>query len=179
MNIVEGKYYRNRSGEKVGPAIWKGGHREYPWNIPWDMMGDYLHYEGGRSCLGHKEDDIVAEWEEEETMEYKTWGQMTSEEKGSLLLAYHEGKTIEYYNSFDHSWVVTHAPLFCDGNKHRVKPEPKVETTTLNGSTTGKFWGSPSIKSDTHKITFDTIDGEPDCSSVKMEKITKDDDCPF
>lgn len=263
MKIVEGKYYRNRSGKKVGPAIWEGGHKEYPWNIPWDMgeygKGDYFHYEDGRSCLGHKGDDIVAEWEdmpegrvvvgtlselgvqvgdvvrcvsdshlfdgdftcfgicgsespfageyrlrgdaygsgifngldgvwkvvsranetkEEEAMEYLTWDQMTSEEKGSLLLDSHEGKIIEYYSNLTCSWTVAPNPLFSSGNMYRVKPEPKVETITLYGNPP-IFGSGPQIKSDTHKITFDTLDGEPDCNSVKMEKITKDDDYSF
>lgn len=192
--IESGKYYRNRSGDKVGPAQWTGG--EYPWNIPWNMgeygKGDYFHYEDGRSCLGHKGDDIVGLWygaddivvnQKEPAMEYKTWGDMTPEEKGRLLLAHHEGTTIESKTRYgDSKWEAVVAPGWYADQYYRVKPEPKVETVEIEGacfngawrmSQTG-FYGDHS-----HKITFDTIDGEPDCSSVKMEKITKDDDCPF
>ena len=53
---------------------------------------------------------------------------------------------------------------------YRVKVEPKVETKTLYGRN-DPYWSDCKIEEDTHKITFTTIDGEPDCSSVKMEKL--------
>jgi len=35
----------------------------------------------------------------------------------------------------------------------------------------GWVFGPGRCASDTHRITFDTIDGEPDCTSIKMEKL--------
>lgn len=52
---------------------------------------------------------------------------------------------------------------------YRVKIEPKVGTVTVYG--TDRVYGPHLIGAATHKITFTTIDGEPDCTSVKMEKL--------
>ena len=53
-----------------------------------------------------------------------------------------------------------------------MKPEPV--TVTLEGNNTkslGWIFGSRHPKDTTHRITFDLIDGEVDCSSIKMEKL--------
>ena len=55
----------------------------------------------------------------------------------------------------------------------RIRPEPKRETVTIYGAPTKHVqWCLDICGLDTHRITFDLIDGEPDCSSVKMEQIT-------
>jgi hypothetical protein len=53
-----------------------------------------------------------------------------------------------------------------------MKPEPV--TVTLKGNHTksmGWIFGSRHPQNTTHRITFDLIDGNPDCSSIKMEKL--------
>ena len=109
----------------------------------------------------------------------KLWKDMTPEEKGALLLAHHEGKEIE--------WSSTDGPnMWCDGKwrpcnavgkfpeyAYRVKPEPVVETVTLFGQA-GFCWAFSHLQEDdgdTHRITFDLVDGKPDCNSIKMEEI--------
>ena len=55
-----------------------------------------------------------------------------------------------------------------------MKPEPVRETVTLEGNHTksmGWIFGSIHPKDTTHRITFDLKDGEPDYSSIKMEKL--------
>ena len=84
----------------------------------------------------------------------KTWGEMTDEEKGVLLLAHHEGKVIEFLNG-PYGWSLASSPRWRSEQSYRIRPEHKRETVAI----------------DTHRITFDLIDGEPDCSSVKMEKL--------
>lgn len=98
---------------------------------------------------------------------------MTPEEKGALLLAHHEGKTIEYKNSqtprFD--WrECNEVPAWAGHCQYRVKPEPVVETITKYGNQSG-FFQTQAGRCDTHKLTFNVVDGEIDCSSVKMEKL--------
>lgn len=126
MKIEEGKYYKTRSGKKVGPAE-ATSCREFPWNIP-HKDGFYAYTAGGESCLGWRDDDVVEQLVEkgDEEMTYKTWGEMTPEEKGALLLAHHEGRDIEFRWRSD-TWYETdpewHPSLF-----YRVKPEePKIE----------------------------------------------------
>ena len=102
----------------------------------------------------------------------KLWRDMTPEEKGALLLAHYEGKTIEacYYGDV---WFKTNDPAWDNNSFYRVKPEPKRETVTLYNGVENSFdwdlWNKHIDKK--HRITFDLIDGEPDCNSIKMEKL--------
>lgn len=52
---------------------------------------------------------------------------------------------------------------------YRAKVEPEVETVALYGAV--RVYGPHLVADATHKITFTTIDGEPDCTSIKMEKL--------
>ena len=100
------------------------------------------------------------------------WRDMTLEEKGALLLAHHEGKEIEYY-SYGIGWV-TERPNFFGWCAYRIKPEPKVEVVVLLG---GKdyLWAfedhTEGGMHNTHRITFNTIDGKPDPASIKMTAL--------
>jgi hypothetical protein len=100
----------------------------------------------------------------------KTWGEMTPEEKGALLLAQHEGKVIEWCP--DGYW--TKACALQDPYRYRIKPEPRRETVTLLTAAYYSWVADPEHncgERNTHRIIFDVIDGEPDCASVHMEKI--------
>jgi len=100
----------------------------------------------------------------------RPWKDLTDEEKGALLLARHEGKTIQFNPcgiwvnlTWDFDWIAE--------NSYRVKPEPKRETVELywarnHGATTNR-----TPLADTHRITFDWIDGKPDCESIRMEEL--------
>jgi hypothetical protein len=118
--------------------------------------------------------------------EPKLWRDMTDAEKGALLLAHHEGKVIEWSGISATTGGLTgwskcpnrflwYGEFEDMGFAYRVKPEPKVETVTLYGNTDGttylNFGLRGAVEFDTHRITFDTIDGEPDVNSVKMEKL--------
>ena len=97
------------------------------------------------------------------------WRDMTPEEKGALLLAHHEGKEIEYH-SFGVGWV-TERPNWFEWCRYRIKPQPKVEVVEIYGSLEFTTWGRCKQDFDTHRITFNTIDGKPDPASIKMEEI--------
>lgn len=110
----------------------------------------------------------------------KLWKDMTPEEKGALLLAQHEGRPIEYYNSkrLDKWCEVKGRSIFCDFGAYRVKPEPVRVTRAMTGLAMSQAgqpgWASFSTMpgdGDTHRITFDIVDGVIDCSSVKMEEL--------
>ena len=109
----------------------------------------------------------------------KMWGEMTSEEKGALLLAAHEGKKIEFFvpGACGVKWLPAR-PKWTATLAYRVRPERKRETVTLTGADFGKgksvswsFRQKGHIGPETHRVTFDLVDGEPDCDSVKMEKL--------
>lgn len=104
----------------------------------------------------------------------KTWGEMSDAEKGALLLAHHEGREIETHTRgliIRDDWIVVDHPSWTPTALYRIKLEPKRETVTVYGHYNGGFFLRQNTQGDTHRITFDTIDGEPDCASVKMERI--------
>ena len=69
--------------------------------------------------------------------------------------------TVDGGNGFE--WYL-HAGMY------RIKPEPKRDVETVCWH---KSWGflPRRHREATHRITFDTIDGEPDLNSIKMECI--------
>ena len=99
----------------------------------------------------------------------KLWRDMNDAEKSALLLAHHEGKVIEVMDG--NTWYRKTFPVFADGNAYRVRPEPEVEVIELYGNEDTSFYrGGPCF--DTHCITFNIVDGEIDCSSVQMRKLS-------
>ena len=99
----------------------------------------------------------------------KLWRDMTPEEKGALLLTHHENfGSVEFWD--EDEWKELHFLGWCDDIAYRIKPQPNVETVTLYGRPDVQ-WVLERCKYDTHCITFQTIDGKPDCTSIKMEKI--------
>ena len=107
------------------------------------------------------------------TADTKTpFGELTDAEQAALLLAHHRGERIEYMSSF--GWDITLSPLWCNNLSYRIKPaEPKREVLTMYAKTNrhGEWIGSESRNTMSHEIIFDTVDGEPDCSSVRMYKL--------
>lgn len=96
----------------------------------------------------------------------KLWRDMTTEEKGALLLAHHEGKGIEYFSRIDNVWGKTYAPDWRDNYAYRIKPEPKVETVTTHGTWCNK--GKMPKTQYVYEITFNLIDGKPDWNTAKV-----------
>lgn len=117
----------------------------------------------------------------EETM--KLWKDMTACEKGALLLAYHEGKTIEYHYLTDKNWNEAKKGVrsnlgWIDNYYYRVKHVPVVTEVVRYGHVAvdadycgGFYYYHVKDYQHTHKITFNLVDGEPDCNSIKMEKL--------
>ena len=103
----------------------------------------------------------------------KTWGEMTDAEKGALLLADHDGKEIEVWLHYDR-WEKKHnGGRYIKRRAYRVSPEPVRETVTMYGSLGDGLMllNRGRVGSDTHTLTYDIVDGEIDCASVRMERI--------
>lgn len=102
------------------------------------------------------------------------WGEMTDAEKGALLLAYHEGKIIEQYatprGGLPGGWFARADPAFLRNAAYRVRPKPKREPVHLNPYTMHLSNGH-TLSPNEYRITFDLIYGEPDCDSIKMERL--------
>ena len=102
----------------------------------------------------------------------KMWKDMTADEKGALLLAAHEGKPVES-SANGTGWALDFKVGYGSSLYFRIKSEPKVENASLNGGFIENqfvFMGDEIIDP-THRITFNLIDGKPDCASIKMEEV--------
>lgn len=104
---------------------------------------------------------------------YLIWGDMTPEAQGALLLAEHNGEIIQGWHLLG-TWVNIPIKLIWRNHmKYRVKPaNPVVVTHELFGINKGA-WSNCQVKDDTHKISYNTIDGVIDCASVQMVEIEK------
>ena len=103
--------------------------------------------------------------------EYLIWRDMTPEAQGALLLAEHNGATIQDFDGVD--WGVSVFTGWYYHVKYRVKPaDPVVVTHEIFGRD-GLFWSYLTSNDDTHKMSYNTIDDVIDCASVKMVEIDK------
>ena len=101
------------------------------------------------------------------------FGELTDAKKGALLLAEHNGETIErriyggmWTDKCDPSWGVFAA--------YRVKPKPVVKTVVMpvyyRDEVKPLF--DEGMSNPTHRLTFDVIDGEP--TNPRFEKLSKE-----
>ena len=104
--------------------------------------------------------------------EYLTWGDMTPEAKGALLLAEHDGVVIQEWNDGWKLWQFTDCSSRYNDTKYRVPPAVPVIVAYEVFGRPGFFWGSITDNRDTHKMTYNTIDGVIDCASVRMVELS-------
>jgi hypothetical protein len=174
MKIEAGKYYRTRDGWKVGPMLLaKDAHLTcYRWTDrdnsfgKWDDTGE----DGHATSFEDSIDDLIAEWTDEPAP--KLWKDMTDEERVDALYDGLKGCPPGTTGKDRIKLVLS--------SLGEVRPEPKRETVTLTGANFGtanlaewkwSFRQSGHIGQETHRITFDLIDGEPDPSTIRMESL--------
>jgi len=105
--------------------------------------------------------------------EYLTWGDMTPEAKGALLLAAHNGAVVQEWSNGWKLWQITDCSRRYNDTKYRVKPaDPVVVTHELFGRHK-LFWSGAYVEGDTHKVTYNIIDGVIYCASIQMMEIDK------
>lgn len=103
--------------------------------------------------------DELAQLDADEVCGPKLWCEMTDDEKAPILLAWAEGRRIEWMDD-DGSWSEIYLdPTEWDADVYRIAPEEVRETVSFT------------YPLDTHSITFDTINGEPVLDSVRMVKL--------
>lgn len=155
MQIEEGKFYKNRAGEKVGPMA---SIDSQLWAYPWmDKKGRMYTNEGLYAAAGLSNGDLIEEWEEPAALPPATevdegWG------------PWNEGR-------LPHST----SPMACDYREECIngvwrwqsrprKPVVKWDVVYVQGEENPRG-------EETHKILFKKINGVIDCSSVKMEPL--------
>lgn len=130
-------------------------------------------------CKARQPDKETAPWEvsydstifrlEEEALEIKVGDEVLyDDDLGTILCkvlaAQNHWAVINYQGG--RPWVV---------DKTELKPKPVVKEVVLYGQLEGSMWAFDSFyqeaMKDTHKITFNLVDGEPDCNSIRMEKL--------
>ena len=112
----------------------------------------------------------------------KIWLDMTREEKSALLLAEHEGKAIEVFGlTYPDEWYYENDPCFDDYSAYRIEPEPEPKRETVEAKLCIDAYGTslhmrPDYRDNFYDddafyftLTFDTIDGKFDPSSIKIE----------
>lgn len=75
--------------------------------------------------------------------------------------------TYQYFRN--NGWDVNDTPCWANSITYRVKPQPKIETVTIRANDLS--FGFQTVAVQGHEITFNLIDGVPDCNSIKMEKL--------
>ena len=174
MKIEEGKYYRTRNGRKFGPME-SSSSKTFPFQfevITYTSDGFY-HPASGASCF-----DLIAEWTDESKTP-KRLCDMTDAEIGAIVRAMRWGATVELYSEMDEEWMKWDGLRLHDVHQLiRIRPEqiaePTRETVTLlghNASKSGWSFAPYDNHNDTHRITFDLIDGKPDPASIKLEAL--------
>lgn len=75
--------------------------------------------------------------------------------------------TYQYFSN--KGWNESDNPIWTRSIAYRVKPQPKIETVTIRANDLS--FGFQTVAVQGHEITFNLIDGVPDCNSIKMEKL--------
>ena len=101
---------------------------------------------------------------------------MTDAEIGALVRAKQRGQVVELWTGELYGWAEWDGERLHEVHqKVRIRPEPKRETVALNAGYDNNYywesWVEATNVGDTHRITFDLIDGKPDCASIKMEEL--------
>lgn len=158
---IEGMTYHDViEAEVIKDSLYYGEVRAYLSDYGWGVFDDEKYRLVSRAVQATPQPTI--------------WRDLSPEEKGALLLAAHEGKVIEVWDDVGHEWLTCRYPNWTHGCAYRLPKEPVRETEKFDvfynkgfgvEACAGTGWTA------THRITFDTIDGVPDCNSVKMEVI--------
>jgi hypothetical protein len=168
IKIEAGKYYRTRDGRKVGPMVKDGCYNDgFPWM--YDIGAGWWSDDGQRKSKRLREThDIIAEWTDAPDVDLTKitapFGLLPKETQDALKA---HGGPYEIWreNGWD-EWL----PLWTVTATYRVKPALRVEKV---GGYYSRSHGLLHFRANecTHKITFDLIDGEPDCASIRMVKL--------
>lgn len=107
----------------------------------------------------------------------QTWDEMGESEKGALLLAQYESKVIECWIGEEKGWCPIGKGVFYPEGAYRIKPVREVvEMAGCLSKTVKGLWefdtmtACHEMEAD-YRITFETVDGKPDCTTIKMGEL--------
>lgn len=180
LKLEEGKYYRTRDGRKVGPMQFYGAGYQLLFCCVNGL--ERFWRECGKHHFGCDEIDLVAEWAEATSMDIysldKPFGWLDEATQKALKDHYYDGGKLEIYTA--DGWVTRSKGDGCGVGWykaliHRAVKKPEVVEVVMWGVADENRWGFDNLdepaEGDTHKITFNIVDGVPDCNSIRMEKL--------
>ena len=149
MQIEEGKFYKNRAGDKVGPMAFIATARgPFCW---WDKDKKSYTNDGVSvpyaASFGLSPRDLIEEWEEPATESDDGWGPWN---EGKLPFPTRPTKNDYREECINGVWRWQSRP-----QKPVVKKLERVVGTPTKS----------------YRVSFNEIDGVIDCSSVKMEPL--------
>jgi hypothetical protein len=160
MQIEEGKFYKNRAGEKVGPMRSVSSYED---RFRWRDEVCFSYPDDGCFFDGPHLSDLIEEWGEPQALPPATeadegWGPWYEGVGPRVPIA-----TLDYREErINGVWRWQSRPR---------KPVVTSETRYINSGDIKAHWSEGPWYGCTHKITFTLIDEVPDCSSVKMEPL--------
>lgn len=102
---------------------------------------------------------------------FRPFQDLTREEKSDLIMAHVDEKIIEM--SIDGvNWERSYTPQWIGAACYRVKADV-IGRVNIRSSYPFAGWVSEEYGNidDTHRITFQTVNGKPDCNSIRMEEL--------
>ena len=100
-----------------------------------------------------------------------TFDEMSDAQKIELVQGELDGKRFKYWSAASGVWLDKSLYSWFNHFKYRAKPaEPVVVEVEVYVSKSEHSY-SQRLNASTHSITYNTIDGEPDCDSIKMEEL--------
>ena len=166
MKIEEGKFYRNRLGEKIGPMKPVNGVTSYAWfckrNAGPFYTTSYYTDEGFYDVAMADEEDLIEEWEEPAALPPATeadegWGPWN---EGKLLFPTCQRSSRPTKNDYREECI--NGVWRWQSRPH--KPVEELIEIYVAGSQNPR-------EEHTHKISYKKVNGVVDCSSVKMEPL--------
>lgn len=119
LKIEEGKFYRARNGEKIGPVHKYPSDIRYPWHSggwSWSNTGSFINGVDDAH-------DLIAEWVDEAAVDLTkitTPLGLLDEATRERLKAH--GGPYEFFGL--HGWEEYARPMWWDNSTYRVRPEP-------------------------------------------------------
>ena len=177
MQIEAGKFYRTRDGRRVGPM---GYYEDEFLQCEIDGLKRLFKISGGEHRYGMRDLDLIAEWVDElphgharlpsgavvDLTAITTPFGLLDEVYGpgaQEALRAHGGPWEGWCEGA--KWEKIHDPYWSVTSTYRVKPQPPapvVKTVTIEP------WEVVTDVLSGYRITFDLIDGVPDCASTRM-----------
>ena len=192
MQIEAGKFYKDVMGRRCEVMLDDGSIGNERFKVSHGESVEIWHFDNGRANIDCDKYDLIAEWVDElphgharlpsgavvDLTAITTPFGLLDEVYGpgaQEALRAHGGPWEGWCEGA--KWEKIHDPYWSVTSTYRVKPQPPapvVETVTLLTGAVYDWSADPKHHGGTqnsHRITFNLIDGKPDCASIRMVSL--------